>query len=86
MLIEQRRDGDHMLVWYWYLIGDVSTGNERDAKIEQMRQRLNGRRDGRVVTLATRCAQAASCNETDLTAARDALGTLRSDLMRANGL
>ena len=90
ILIQQRRDGHHMLLWYWYLIGDVSTGNNRDAKLEQMRQRLNGRRDARVVAIAVRCSSdsldLSQCDAAEAEAARAALGALKDALMKANGI
>jgi EpsI family protein len=49
-----RGPGGELLVWSWYVVGDLSTSNDYQAKIQQTLARL-GFRDSRVhrVILAT---------------------------------
>jgi len=57
ILLSHRSTSRPMLLWYWYLIGDRRVALDWEAKLEQMRQMLLGRRDARVVVLASPCEQ-----------------------------
>ncbi len=48
------RQGQHLLVWYWYRVGDRQTSNPVTAKLLEAGYRLiHGRRDGALIAVAT---------------------------------
>jgi len=51
--IASHHDGDHLLVWNWYRIGDVSTSSPYRAKLVEAADRLwGGERAGTLIAVA----------------------------------
>ncbi len=83
--IASRHDGDHLLVWSWYRIGDVSTSSPYRAKLIEAAYRLwGGQRAGALIAVAAPYA----INEDEAAAALEGflavmLPSLEAEIARA---